>query len=186
MNVLLFVCVFARNFHFFATYQLYAESSGCQIYHRTFPYAAYIREFSAMKNRDGKFRLDFRYTPSSIILSLLIQKQNLLYRRKVYNRKYTVYTINSMENITFEWNNDKNIKLRSDRGVSFETIIAAIDDGWLVDIVDHPNQEQYAHQNILCVRWNGYIYLVPFVRNWNVLFLKTIIPSRKATKKYIS
>ena len=90
-----------------------------------------------------------------------------------------------MENITFEWDNDKNRKLREERGISFETIIAAIDDDWLMDIVNHPNQEQYAHQKILHVCWNDYIYLVPFVKNGDTIFLKTIIPSRKATKKYI-
>jgi len=93
--------------------------------------------------------------------------------------------MDSMENHIFEWSIEKNLKLKKERNISFEAILAAIDDGWLLDIVDHPNQDKYGHQEVLCVEWNDYTYLVPFVRNGDTLFLKTIIPSRKATKKYI-
>lgn len=90
-----------------------------------------------------------------------------------------------MNTMVFEWSNEKNIQLKKERNISFETIIAAIDSGWLLDITDHPNQVKYGHQKILCVNWDDYIYLVPFVKTGDTLFLKTIIPSRKATKKYI-
>lgn len=90
-----------------------------------------------------------------------------------------------MKNYIFEWNTEKNMKLKKERGISFEAIVASIDDGWLIDITEHPNQDKYGHQEVLCVAWNDYTYLIPFVRDNDTLFLKTIIPSRKATKKYI-
>ena len=54
-----------------------------------------------------------------------------------------------------------------------------------MDIFDHPNQEQYPGQKISVVLVESYVYLVPFVENDEEIFLKTIIPSRKATKQYI-
>jgi hypothetical protein len=50
---------------------------------------------------------------------------------------------------------------------------------------DHYNKKKYPNQKILIVDVDGYAYLVPFVKDGNELFLKTIIPSRKATKKYL-
>lgn len=82
---------------------------------------------------------------------------------------------------------DKNTKLKAERGVSFEDIILAIeDDETLLDIITHPNSKKYPQQKMYVVELYGYAYLVPFVRKENVIFLKTIIPSRKATKKYLS
>lgn len=72
-----------------------------------------------------------------------------------------------------------------ERGVSFEQITMHIDRGDLLDIVTHPNQSEYPNQQILVVEINHYVYLVPFVENENGRFLKTIIPSRKATRDYL-
>jgi len=64
-------------------------------------------------------------------------------------------------------------------------VVHYIQTGHLVDDVRHPNQDQYAHQNVLVLDFNNYIYLVPYVESEQEIFLKTIIPSRKATKKYL-
>ena len=85
----------------------------------------------------------------------------------------------------FNWNNEKNEKLRAERGVSFEEAVLAIEQGQLLDILEHPNKEKYINQNIFVVKIYNYVWLIPFVENENEVFLKTIIPSRKATKQYI-
>ena len=80
---------------------------------------------------------------------------------------------------------EKNLKLIQERNISFEEIIEAINDGQLVDIVAHTNQDKYKNQKIYIVQAKGYVYLVPFVTDDNGnIFLKTIIPSRKAKQKY--
>lgn len=84
------------------------------------------------------------------------------------------------------WNTEKNIHLKAERGVSFEEVLSAMSHGALLDIQDHPNKEQYPNQRILVVRIRGYAYLVPFVETGNEVFLKTIIPSRKATRNYLT
>jgi hypothetical protein len=86
--------------------------------------------------------------------------------------------------LCYDWNHEKNEKLKAERGISFEDIIDAIDLGGLVDTLDHPDQEIYPNQKIYVIRALGYVYMVPFVRHDNVIFLKTIIPSRKAKKQY--
>ena len=83
------------------------------------------------------------------------------------------------------WNLAKSLILANARGVSFEAIVVAIESGGLLDILEHPNKIQYPHQRILVVRYKGYVYLVPYVEEDAHLFLKTIIPSRKATKQYL-
>lgn len=85
----------------------------------------------------------------------------------------------------FSWNSDKNNELRKDRNVSFEEVVFQIGKGWLLDVVEHPNQEKYSGQKIFIVKINDYVYLIPFVETEKEVFLKTIIPSRKATKKYL-
>ncbi len=79
----------------------------------------------------------------------------------------------------------KNAKLRADRGIGFEEIVFHIERGDLLDILVHPNPERYARQRIFVVRRDHYVYLVPFVEDEHTVFLKTIIPSRKATKQYL-
>lgn len=75
--------------------------------------------------------------------------------------------------------------LRNERGVSFESIVVAIESGGLLDILAHPNQSRYPRQRIFVVVSDGYVYLVPYVEDGEYFFLKTIIPSRKATKDYL-
>jgi len=85
----------------------------------------------------------------------------------------------------FKWNTEKNELLEKERGITFEEIVKIIDSGAKVIEVEHPNKKRYPNQNILIVDVDGYAYMVPFVRDDNEYFLKTIIPSRKATKKYL-
>ncbi len=85
----------------------------------------------------------------------------------------------------FSWDTDKNDKLKASRGISFEEIVFHIDRGDLLDILDHPNQERYGGQRIFVVNVGGYGYLVPFLETEGQVLLKTIIPSRKATRKYL-
>lgn len=85
----------------------------------------------------------------------------------------------------FRWNAGKNEALRTARGVTFENVTVAIESGGLLDVVAHPNQRKYPGQRIWVVAWDGYAYLVPFVEEDGYLFLKTIIPSRRATRDYL-
>jgi uncharacterized DUF497 family protein len=85
----------------------------------------------------------------------------------------------------FDWDDAKNAKLRTERGIGFEDIVFHIERGDLLDILEHPNPSRYAGQRIFVVRREDYVYLVPFVEDENAVFLKTIIPSRKATKQYL-
>ena len=82
------------------------------------------------------------------------------------------------------WNADKNASLRGERGVSFEDVVIHILTGDIVDTVDHPKQQRYPGQKIHLIDIEGYIYLVPFLESDDEVFLKTIIPSRKATRNY--
>lgn len=85
----------------------------------------------------------------------------------------------------FSWNTEKNEKLRRERNISFEEVVFHIQRGDLLDIVEHPNQEKYRGQRIFVVNSGNYIYLVPSTETEDEIFLKTIIPNRKATKKYL-
>lgn len=86
----------------------------------------------------------------------------------------------------FDFNSEKNEVLLKTRGICFEHIISLINEGYIVDIIDHPNQSKYSNQKIYIIDVDGYCYLVPYVKQENEIFLKTIIPSRKATKKYLN
>ncbi len=86
---------------------------------------------------------------------------------------------------TFAWNSEKNNLIMKERGVSFEQVILNIQLGNEVEVYDHPNQDRYPNQQISVVIIEEYAYLVPFIENDTEIFLKTIIPSRKATKRYI-
>jgi len=85
----------------------------------------------------------------------------------------------------FRWSIQKNADLLVQRGVSFEQVVVGIESGGLVDILGHPNQEKYPNQRIMVVCWDGYAYLVPFVEEADHYYLKTVIPSRKATRDYL-
>lgn len=85
----------------------------------------------------------------------------------------------------FKWNNDKNEWLRKERGVCFEQIVLLMERGDVLDVVVHPKQDMYPDQMIAIVRIEDYAYLVPYVQEGGGIFLKTIIPSRKATDQYI-
>ena len=85
----------------------------------------------------------------------------------------------------FAWDDEKNAKLKSERGIGFEDVVFHIERGDLPDTVDHPNPSRYAGQRMFIVRREDYVYLVPFVEDEHTMFLKTIIPSRKATKQYL-
>lgn len=77
----------------------------------------------------------------------------------------------------FRWNSLKSKRLKLTRGVSFEEIITAK----IVEIKDKPGRE---NQRILLFEYKNYIWLVPFVQDGDVMFLKTLYPSRKYTKLY--
>ena len=85
----------------------------------------------------------------------------------------------------YKWDFQKNEKLMAERGISFEQIVMHIERGDVLDLVVHPNQEKYPGQQIIVVEINEYAYLVPFVESSEGKFLKTIIPSRKATRDYL-
>ena len=85
----------------------------------------------------------------------------------------------------FAWDETKNEKLKAERGIGFEEIVFHIGRGDLLDILEHPNVQRYRNQWILVVQRDDYVYLVPFVEDERLIFLKTIIPSRKATKLFL-
>jgi len=85
----------------------------------------------------------------------------------------------------FDWDNQKNEKLKAERDIGFENVVLAVYEKRILDMFDHPNQKRYPGQKILVVNIRDYAYLVPFIEDQEKYFLKTIIPSRKATKKYI-
>ena len=85
----------------------------------------------------------------------------------------------------YTWNTDKNELLIKERGISFERVVFHLENSGLLDIVQHSNQQRYPDQKIFIVKIDEYAFLVPFVETEEHIFLKTIIPSRKATKKYL-
>ena len=84
----------------------------------------------------------------------------------------------------YSWNPQKNEKLIEERGISFEDIVIHIESGNEIEIYDHPDQQKYPGQKISAVEVEDYVYLVPFIESETEIFLKTIIPSRKATRRY--
>ncbi|SOB74641.1 hypothetical protein SAMN04488490_0144 [Marinobacter sp. LV10R510-11A] len=83
------------------------------------------------------------------------------------------------------WNLEKNRLLQAERNVAFEDVVYHIMAGGILDTFEHPNQERYPGQQIHVVEIEGYAYLVPFLESEDEVFLKTVIPSRKATKTYL-
>lgn len=87
--------------------------------------------------------------------------------------------------LNFDWNKTKNEKLKSERGIGFEEVTKAFLEGGLIKVIDHPNKEKYPRQKLIFINIKNYVYLVPFVKNKDVFFLKTIIPSSKFTKQLL-
>ena len=85
----------------------------------------------------------------------------------------------------FEWNESKNEILKLERGISFEEIVFAIQNGGLLDRLKHHNSKKYPNQYIFYVKYNDYVYSVPFVEDNNKIFLKTVFPNREKTKLYL-
>lgn len=84
-----------------------------------------------------------------------------------------------------EWDPKKNEKLLKERGISFDMVVEHIEKGCVLDRVRHPNKDKYPNQWMYIVEINAYAYAVPFVEQGENIFLKTIIPSRKFTRKYL-
>ena len=85
----------------------------------------------------------------------------------------------------YEWNPEKNEWLKKERNVSFEQVVFHLSEGDVWRVADHPNQRDYPGQRIYFVKMDDYIYLVPHLVEEDQIFLKTIIPSRKATKDFL-
>ena len=85
---------------------------------------------------------------------------------------------------TYRWDEKKNEQLKQSRGISFEDVVLALESGGLLDVLAHPNPRQYPNQKVLVVAVMEYVYLVPHVEEVDHVFLKTVIPSRKATRDY--
>ncbi|MBN1363871.1 MAG: BrnT family toxin [Syntrophaceae bacterium] len=85
---------------------------------------------------------------------------------------------------TINWNDEKNLALKESREICFEDVVFFIERGEILDDYVHPNQKAYPGQRIMVIGIDNYAYLVPYVEKEEELFLKTIIPSRKATQKY--
>jgi uncharacterized DUF497 family protein len=85
----------------------------------------------------------------------------------------------------FNWSPEKNQQLITERGVSFEDVIFYLIQGDILDDIAHPNPDKYSGQRIFVLNIDDYVHLVPYVESQEEIFLKTIIPSRKATKEYL-
>ena len=101
----------------------------------------------------------------------------------VVDKRYILkYNITVKE---IKWDEIKNVWLQENRSISFEEILEDIKNGYLIAKSEHPNQLKYPDQKVFIVNHNDYCYIVPFVEDEREYFIKTIIPSRKATKKYL-
>ncbi|MEK7472552.1 MAG: DUF4258 domain-containing protein [Patescibacteria group bacterium] len=85
----------------------------------------------------------------------------------------------------FDWNKDKNEKIKKERDISFEEVSEAITNKKILDAFDHPNQTKYPNQKVVIVEINEYAYFVAFVEDDEKIFLKTVYPDRELTKKYL-
>ena len=85
----------------------------------------------------------------------------------------------------FDWDIEKNERLKKERNISFEDIALLLAAGKLWKTADHPNPEKYPNQRVFLVPIDGYIFFVPFVMENETIFLKTAFPHRKATRDYL-
>lgn len=86
----------------------------------------------------------------------------------------------------YDWSNEKKAILKEEHNISFEEVVFWITNGGLLEVIQNPNSHEYAHQRVFVVNIEEYVYYVPFVEDTESYFLKTIYPSRKATKKYLN
>ena len=86
--------------------------------------------------------------------------------------------------MNFLWNQEKNAILKAERDVCFEDVVNLINEGKILDVIKHPNTQKYPEQKIYILLVHGYTHMVPFVRNKDEIFLKTIVASRKMHKIY--
>lgn len=86
----------------------------------------------------------------------------------------------------FEYSPEKNAYLKSTRNISFEEIIEVLDTIWPIHDEIHTDDDRYPNQRIFYVHVRDYIYRVPYVPNGEKAFLKTIYPSRLATKRFLT
>ncbi len=86
---------------------------------------------------------------------------------------------------SFNWSKEKNQQLIESRQISFEEILFHLQKGCLLDDLEHPNKTKYPNQRVLVVDIDGYAYLVPYVESDDEIFLKTVVPGRKATQQYL-
>ena len=87
--------------------------------------------------------------------------------------------------MTFDWSEEKDERLRRERGISFEEVIVAVEEGNVLDILEHTNPSRYGGQRLYIIEIDSYVWVVPFVDNDEIRFLKTAFPSRKLTKRYL-
>jgi len=102
----------------------------------------------------------------------------LLYRQKAHIEYYHIIVV-------FDCDDDKNEQLKTELGISFEQIVFLILNDRILDILEHPNKVKYGNQKLYVIDVDGYAYVVPFEDRKGVRFLKTILPSRKYTQKYL-
>ena len=98
-------------------------------------------------------------------------------------KRHTLYYDAGMK--YFSWNTEKNALLKQERGVTLEEVVFHIMNGQLLATLEHPNQAKYPGQRLFVVNIEDYAHLIPFVESDREIFLKTIIPSRKATRQYL-
>jgi hypothetical protein len=110
-----------------------------------------------------------------------------IHLKSIYNTLYTHRGTKVHRSKAINYSLEKNEILKSTRNIGFEEVLLAIQSGNLLDDIEHPNKEKYPSQNIfiILVEIKKYVYLVPYVEDENAIFLKTIIPSRVMTKKYL-
>jgi uncharacterized DUF497 family protein len=86
--------------------------------------------------------------------------------------------------MNFKWNLEKNTLLKEEEGVCFEDVVAQIYEDNILDIIEHPNKKKYPEQKIYIIILQNYVHMIPFVKDKDEIFLKTIVPSRKMHKLY--
>ena len=82
------------------------------------------------------------------------------------------------------WSEEKNQLLQLQRGLSFELVVERLECNEIIGRKSHPNKKKYPHQQVFILELKGYVCYVPFVEDATVIFLKTIIPSRKLNREY--